>query len=347
MKKEDLYIIQEGTAILTRDSIDNKNNTENENENEINNINDVNSNNNNNNNDVPIGAPSLKLETSNDSNDATGIGLGIGLVSQEPEYGQGDYFARKLFAADAREAPIKHVIAETHCRVLKIPRHDFNLIMASQGTHIQGAHSVLQADLPSVFQNRVSFGLDELRHIAILGVGSFGVVSLVKHDGTKKAYALKEVQKSKVVETGQEEHIINEKRVMAILDSEFCVRLFATYQTDNSLYFLTDVVLGGELFTVLRFNEKFDIESTRFYAACVILAFEHIHSKDIIYRDLKPENLLLDKLGYLKLTDFGFAKKRNISCTLCGTPQYLAPEVIHNWVQSFAIDLTLPISNHL
>lgn len=146
------------------------------------------------------------------------------------------------------------------------------------------------------------------------------------------------MRKSRVIITGQEEHIINEKRVIAMLDSPFCIKLFATFQSKRSVFFLTELVLGGELFTVLRYNSKFDKNSTRFYAGCVILALEHLHSKNIIYRDLKPENLLLSQNGYLKLTDFGFAKKRNTSCTLCGTPQYLAPEVIHNWVQSFATD---------
>merc|ERR1712241_1140506 len=109
-------------------------------------------------------------------------------------------------------------------------------------------------------------------------------------------------------------------------------------KTHLAIYFLTEVVLGGELFTVLRYNRKFDKHATRFYCACVVMALEHLHSMDIIYRDLKPENLLLNSRGYLQLTDFGFAKKRNTTCTLCGTPQYLAREVIHNWVQSFACD---------
>jgi len=142
----------------------------------------------------------------------------------------------------------------------------------------------------------------------------------------------------RVIQTEQTEHIVNEKRVMSVLDSPFCVKLYATYQTDDSVFFLQQCVLGGELFTILRANGKFEEATARFYAACVVLAFEHLHLKDIIYRDLKPENLLLDSNGYLIITDFGFAKKRNTTCTLCGTPAYLAPEVIHNWVQSFAVD---------
>ena len=72
-----------------------------------------------------------------------------------------------------------------------------------------------------------------------------------------------------------------------------------------------EAVLGGELFTILRYNRKFSERTARFYAGCVIKAFEHLHSKNIIYRDIKPENLLINHRGYLKLTDYGFAKRRN------------------------------------
>jgi len=130
----------------------------------------------------------------------------------------------------------------------------------------------------------------------------------------------------------------NERLVMAIMDSPFIVKLFATYKDHTRVYFLMEAVLGGELFTVLRFNRKFSEKTSRFYSGCCILAFEHMHSKNVIYRDLKPENLLIDERGYIKITDFGFAKKRNRTCTLCGTPEYLAPEVIRSMNQSFAVD---------
>lgn len=97
------------------------------------------------------------------------------------------------------------------------------------------------------------------------------------------------------------------------------------------LYFILEFVPGGELFTILRSQGSFDQEQTRFYAAHIITIFEYLHSKNIIYRDLKPENVLINTNGYLKLTDFGFAKVlENKTYTLCGTPEYLAPEIILN-----------------
>jgi len=191
---------------------------------------------------------------------------------------------------------------------------------------------------PPVFVNRIDTKLEEFKKLGVLGVGSFGRVSLVKDRKSGKTYSLKSVRKNRVVETGQQEHMKNERLVMAILDSPFIVKLFATYKDRTKVYFLMEAVLGGELFTVLRFNSKFSEKTSMFYAGCCVLAFEHMHSKNVIYRDLKPENLLIDERGYIKITDFGFAKKRNRTCTLCGTPEYLAPEVIRSMNQSFTVD---------
>ena len=100
-------------------------------------------------------------------------------------------------------------------------------------------------------------------------------------------------------------------------------------QDERYLYIVLEYVPGGELFTYLRTVKNFKSADARFYSAQVTLMFEYLHSKNIIYRDLKPENLLIDIKGNLKLTDFGFAKKiESRTYTLCGTPEYLAPEIL-------------------
>ena len=189
----------------------------------------------------------------------------------------------------------------------------------------QSRNSLRQRRRTHSFAKRIAF--DDLKIIGMLGRGSFGSVELVVHSGSNQTYALKTVSKSNIVKTGQQEHIISEKNVMIQLDSRFIVKLFETYNSEKYLYFLLEVVLGGELFTVLRSRTVFDEATARFYTSSVVLAFDCMHQQSILYRDLKPENLLLDSKGYLKVTDFGFAKcTTEQTYTLCGTPDYLAPE---------------------
>eukprot|EP00003_Mantamonas_plastica_P018723 TRINITY_DN3056_c1_g1_i3.p1 TRINITY_DN3056_c1_g1~~TRINITY_DN3056_c1_g1_i3.p1 ORF type:complete len:236 (+),score=40.06 TRINITY_DN3056_c1_g1_i3:209-916(+) len=102
---------------------------------------------------------------------------------------------------------------------------------------------------------------------------------------------------------------------------------------------LLDYICGGELFTHLRRAGRFSNDVTRFYASEIVLAMEYLHDQSIIYRDLKPENLLLSKTGHIKITDFGFAKKVvDRTWTLCGTPEYLAPEIIQSKGHNKAVD---------
>lgn len=176
--------------------------------------------------------------------------------------------------------------------------------------------------------------LSDLRIISTLGVGGFGRVELVQINGdASRAFALKQMKKAQIVETRQQQHIMSEKEIMGEANCTFIVKLFKTFKDRKYLYMLLESCLGGELWTVLRDRGHFDDPTTRFYTACVVEAFDYLHSRNIIYRDLKPENLLLDGNGYVKLVDFGFAKKLQTgrkTWTFCGTPEYVAPEVILN-----------------
>ena len=173
--------------------------------------------------------------------------------------------------------------------------------------------------------------LDEFEILETLGTGTFGRVRLVKHKSTGKYFALKALKKSEVIRLKQVEHIRSEKDILSRIDHAFIVHLFATFVDETSLYMLMEYVAGGEIFSHLRERGRFSTDTSRFYAASIISAIQYLHSKDIIYRDLKPENLLLDYRGFLKVTDFGFAKVvTDRTWTLCGTPEYLAPEIIQS-----------------
>mmetsp|Transcript_10395 Transcript_10395/g.15043 ORF Transcript_10395/g.15043 Transcript_10395/m.15043 type:complete len:355 (+) Transcript_10395:67-1131(+) len=164
-----------------------------------------------------------------------------------------------------------------------------------------------------------------------LGTGSFGRVRIVTYvmNGKKYYFALKILRKSEIIRLKQVNHIKAEKNILTRVNHPFIVNLNAAFQDRDHLYMLMEYVIGGELFTQLRKVNRFSDENARFYAAEIVLAFEYLHAKNIVYRDLKPENLLIDKDGHIKITDFGFAKHvENRTYTLCGTPEYLAPEII-------------------
>lgn len=142
---------------------------------------------------------------------------------------------------------------------------------------------------------------------------------------------MKVLRKSAIIRLRQVEHVNAERYILSRVQHPLVVDLFATFQDSMNVYMLMSYVPGGELFTHLRRAQRFTPDVTRFYLATIILALKYLHSFNIIYRDLKPENLLLDSKGYLRLTDFGFAKiVDDRTWTLCGTPEYLAPEIIQS-----------------
>jgi len=164
-----------------------------------------------------------------------------------------------------------------------------------------------------------------------LGTGSFGRVKFATHKIKGSHWAIKMLKKSEVIRLQQVEHMVSEKTILAALSHPFIVTLAGTFQDARYLYMVLEYVVGGEFFTHLRNAQRLDNNNAKFYAAQVSLIFEYLHSQDFIYRDLKPENLLLDKMGYIKITDFGFAKRVAFKTyTLCGTPEYIAPEVLLN-----------------
>lgn len=158
-----------------------------------------------------------------------------------------------------------------------------------------------------------------------------------------QVYALKILRKAEVIKLKQIDHVRHEREILAeVAGHPFITHLITSFSDRDSLYMVLDYVPGGELFSYLRRHRRFPVEWAQFYAAEIVLVLEYLHEQQggIAYRDLKPENLLLDAQGHVKLVDFGFAKRLGIkeTYTLCGTPEYLAPEVIQNKGHTTAVD---------
>lgn len=180
-----------------------------------------------------------------------------------------------------------------------------------------------------------------LEKMLTVGVGTFGRVYLARHPATGTVYALKELKKETVVRLNQVKNVQFERAVMAAVRHPFLLRLVNTYQTRSRLYMLTEYIQGGELFNLLGELETLTTPHARFYAACVLSGLSHLHSLGIVYRDLKPENLLIDRQGYIRMVDFGFCKHvaaGERTYTLCGTPAYISYEMVKGTGYNHAVD---------
>jgi len=169
--------------------------------------------------------------------------------------------------------------------------------------------------------------------LTLIGEGSFGKVLLVRKKDDHNLYAMKILQKSQIQIKNQENHTKTERLLLEIINHPFIINLEYAFQTRDNLYLITEFMQGGDLFHHLKNHGKFTEDEARFYLCEIISALNLIHKKKCIYRDLKLENILLDKNGHIRLTDFGLSKiilekRDNRAYTICGTAEYLAPEVL-------------------
>ncbi|KAJ1559059.1 serine/threonine protein kinase, AGC, partial [Nowakowskiella sp. JEL0078] len=146
-------------------------------------------------------------------------------------------------------------------------------------------------EIPATNGAKMGLRLSDFACIKTLGTGTFGRVFLTRFRNSEKYHAMKVLKKVEVVRLKQVEHINSEKEILAFIKFPFIVNMVCTFQDEKNLFIVMEYVPGGELFSHLRRAGRFTNDMTRFYAAEILLAIEHMHSKDVIYRDLKPENL--------------------------------------------------------
>jgi len=222
----------------------------------------------------------------------------------------------------------------------------FKKITSSSNT--QGKHKKEEEDVITVgpddmlyTKNNERVTVDDFEMISVVGKGSFGKVLQVRKKGTNHIYAMKVLRKENIIERNQVAHTNAEKRILQNISHPFIVNLNYAFQTSDKLYMIMDFVNGGELFFHLKKEGRFSEARVKLYAAELVLALEHLHKHDIIYRDLKPENILLDKCGHIAITDFGLSKQlgdNGTTTTFCGTPEYLAPEILMGKGHGKAVD---------
>lgn len=164
-----------------------------------------------------------------------------------------------------------------------------------------------------------------------MGRGGFSTVILGRKKDTGRVYAIKILPKDKVVGAGHLKPVLTERDIMAKLDHPFLIKLHWAFQSASQLYFVMDICTGGELFTHLVHQSKFTESQAKFYICEVLLGFKYLHERNIVFRDIKPENILIDIDGHIRIADFGLSKviqQDERSNSICGSPEYLSPEML-------------------
>ena len=240
-----------------------------------------------------------------------------------------EYFGeRALFFHEKRSATIKSVGTSV---VFSVSQEEFMNIIENTMKEYLMTRLYLQ-------DNTVE--LDNLDFCAQLGQGNFGTVALVKNRKNNFNYAIKIISRQQIDNEGLHHNLELEKNILLQIDHPFIVKLVKTLKDVKHLYFLMEYIKGKELFDVIRDIGLLDKPQTQFYGASLMLAVDYLHERRFIYRDIKPENVIVIQNGFIKLIDFGTAKIiTDRTSTMIGTPHYMAPEVILGEGYSFQVDM--------
>ena len=239
-----------------------------------------------------------------------------------------EYFGeRALLTNEVRSAT---VIAKNNVELYSLDKESFNLNLSDTMINYLNI---------SLYLHDETVSLEDLLFIKEIGKGNYGSVSFVMNKRTKFPYAIKAINKYNIMTENMSENIQLEKNILLKIDHPFIVKLVKCLKDENNIYFLLEYIKGKELFDVIRDIGFLNKEQTNFYIASMMIAIQYLHERKIIYRDIKPENIIIEKNGYLKLIDFGTAKEiEDRTKTIIGTPHYMAPEIITGEGYSFQVD---------
>ncbi|CAD8060278.1 unnamed protein product [Paramecium sonneborni] len=190
------------------------------------------------------------------------------------------------------------------------------------------------------FTNDLQIQRNMFNFLYVIGVGGFGKVWKVEQKKSSQIYALKEMSKALIIAKKSVNSVMNEKNILSSLKHPYLVNIYYAFQDRENLFLILDYMQGGDLRYHIGRMRRFSEDQTRFFMACIFLGLEYMHSQNVLHRDIKPENLVLDKNGYIRITDLGIARvlrPENAQDT-SGTPGYMAPEVMCRQNHSFSVD---------
>ena len=239
-----------------------------------------------------------------------------------------EYFGeRALLTNEVRSAT---VIAKEDVELYYLDKESFHLNLSDMMLNYLNI---------SLYLHDETVCLEDLLFIKEVGKGNYGSVSLVMNKKTKFPYAIKAIDKNHIISESLIENIELEKNILLKIDHPFIVKLVKCLKNDKNIFFLMEYIKGKELFDVIRDIGFLNKDQTNFFVASMMVAIQYLHERKIIYRDIKPENIIVEKNGYIKLIDFGTAKEiEDRTKTIIGTPHYMAPEIIMGGGYSFQVD---------
>ena len=205
--------------------------------------------------------------------------------------------------------------------------------------------SILEPNLYEYFTNKIylednTIELKDLDNIKELGSGSFGSVNLVKNKKNKYTYAIKALDLEQIKKENLESCVEVERDVLLKIDHPFIMKMVKYLKNDSYIFFINEYIKGKELWEVIRDIGLLNKEQTQFYGASILIAMDYLHKQKIIYRDLKPENVMVNVKGYIKIIDFGTVKEiQDRTSTIIGTSHYMAPEITKGEGYSFQVDI--------